>query len=282
MRKIFIDGGANIGQSISAFCNHFPNSEEFEIYSFEASQTTSILSPLREVAEGHRNKTKNIELFNKAVWTHDGHITFFDNIKGSESSSILYRSQFIDNSNVVENKIECIDLSNWIKNNFSKDDFIILKLDIEGAEYDIIKKLYDDNTLQYIDKFYCEIHGVKCGKGYEESLELIRMVKDGGVPFYDWTAESYGEEGDIPFTEEKLKGIFIAWYTQWAEDMPDDQFSPYFKQEVIHLLPNMVGVPGASAVIPLNNGHTCIVQLHNSGILFATEEHTETTTETRR
>ena len=276
MRKIFIDCGAHRGESIKAFCDNFANSEEYEIYSFEPGEHPIVLDSLRETVENYQNKVKNIELSSKAVWTHNGRIPFYENEKSSESSSLFYREQFVNNAHVIEKAVECIDLSSWIKNNFSKDDFIILKLDIEGGEYGVIKKLYDEDALQYIDIFYCEIHGIKCEKGYEDTLELVRMVEDRGVPFYNWAAESYGRKGASALTEEKLKAIFIRWYTQWVEQSDNNQFSPLFKKTVIDLLPQMVGVPGAAAIIPLNGGGKCVVQLHNNGVSYILEQNKET------
>ena len=58
MRKVFIDGGANVGQSIEAFCNHYPNAEEFEIHSFEASQSPNVLDPLNTIVGAFRDKVK--------------------------------------------------------------------------------------------------------------------------------------------------------------------------------------------------------------------------------
>ena len=42
-------------------------------------------------------------------------------------------------------KVESIDLSQWIINNFSKNDHIVLKMDIEGSEYEILKAFDLDN-----------------------------------------------------------------------------------------------------------------------------------------
>ena len=55
-------------------------------------------------------------------------------------------------------QVEAIDLSDFIKNNFSKEDFIILKLDIEGSEFDVLQKMITDETLEYIKKIYVEWH----------------------------------------------------------------------------------------------------------------------------
>jgi len=210
MRKVFIDGGANVGQSIIAFCNNFPDASEYEIICFEASHSPMVLNPLNDVMQQYQSKAKSIKLNNKALWIYDGVVSFYD--KGTESSSILHRAQFVNNPNVVKRNVECIDLSNWIKNTFTKDDYVVLKLDIEGGEYDIIKKMYDDKTIGCVDRFYCEIHGIKCKKNYKESLNLIKMVEESGTPFYTWTAESYAEQGDRRYTKDFLKYDFINFY----------------------------------------------------------------------
>ena len=230
MRKVFIDGGANTGQSIRDFYNNYPGAEEYEIHSFEAGQDPKILDPLMYTVEQHRDRVEGVEFYNKAMWTYDGTLTFFD--KGTESSSVLYRDQFINNPNVIPKEVECVDISKWIKENFTKDDFIALKLDIEGAEYDVIKKMYDDGAIEYIDKFYIEIHGIKCGKTYKESLDLIRMVEDCGVPIYSWTADSYAHYGDRPYTEELLKSNFAKWYVRFIDRLMAPDTTGHLPEEI--------------------------------------------------
>ena len=58
MRKIFIDGGANKGQSTKAFLNQWPNAEEFEIFMFEPNS-----SPPR--IQGRKTK-----LIREAIWIY--------------------------------------------------------------------------------------------------------------------------------------------------------------------------------------------------------------------
>ena len=46
-----------------------------------------------------------------------------------------------------------IDLSEWIKKHTTKDDYVILKLDVEGAEFGILDKMLEDGTFEWIDKY---------------------------------------------------------------------------------------------------------------------------------
>ena len=48
--------------------------------------------------------------------------------------------------------IPVIDLAQWIVDTFTKDDYIIFKLDVEGAEYEILRKMLDNGVFAYIDK----------------------------------------------------------------------------------------------------------------------------------
>ena len=64
-----------------------------------------------------------------------------------------------DNVN-LKNKVvvKTIDLSKWITDNFSKDDYIILKIDIEGSEYKVMKRLFETKSIEYVNEIYLELH----------------------------------------------------------------------------------------------------------------------------
>jgi FkbM family methyltransferase len=149
MRKILIDVGAHTGNNINKFLKSDYYSQDFEIFAFECN-------------EGLIKRFKTdcpVTLIEKAAWTYDGEIKFF--IGNPLSSSILIEKK---TGNLKEKNfkiVDCVDLSIWIKNNFSQDDFIILLMDVEGAEYDIIDKMELDGTLSYINDFYLEFHGDK-------------------------------------------------------------------------------------------------------------------------
>jgi len=220
MRKVFIDGGANVGQSIEAFCNHYPNAEEYEIHSFEASQDDmNILKPLNRVANEFRDRVKGIDVHNKAIWVHDGEVTFCDS--GNESSFVwpvdMSKSTIAGSNKYCEKgqknvNVECVDISNWIKSNFSKEDHIVLKLDIEGGEYDVIPKMLEAGALEYVDKLFCEIHGIKCHYTFDQSMSLINIANEATGGLYIWSAESYGKREEAKYDEEVLKREYKKWH----------------------------------------------------------------------
>ena len=63
--------------------------------------------------------------------------------------------------------MDAVDFSQWIINNFNKNDYIICKMNIEGAEYDILEKMIEDGSIQYVNKCYIAFHHKKV-KGISE------------------------------------------------------------------------------------------------------------------
>jgi FkbM family methyltransferase len=54
--------------------------------------------------------------------------------------------------------VDCIDLAAWIKSNLKKENYNVLKLDIESSEYELLPHLLQHNVDEYIDKWYVEFH----------------------------------------------------------------------------------------------------------------------------
>jgi FkbM family methyltransferase len=228
MRKIFIDGGAHRGESITAFCDYYSDSEEYEIFSFEPSQSQMVKSCIKESISQNIKRAKEITFFNKALWTKDCGKIFYDRAifdqSQSESSTLIPTMVTITDPETNETKIigapltvDCIDLGSWIKENFNKEDHIILKIDIEGAEYDILHKMATDGSIEYVNKLFCEIHGSKCGKTYYETLKLISVMWNKGHKIYQWAAtslEQYLEQsasGGGFYTDEIIKEEYKRW-----------------------------------------------------------------------
>lgn len=178
MRKVFIDGGANNGSSINLFREKLDPKGEFEIFSFE---------PNPKFAKNLSKKGVNFS--NKALWIYDGETNFF--IKG-DLGSTLFKDKTTGGKITKTLTVKCIDLSKFIQDNFTSDDYIILKLDVEGAEFDILDRLIEDKTINWIDELYGEFHGHKIGrydiKLHEEYREKIRSSC--GLEMVNWSAGS--------------------------------------------------------------------------------------------
>jgi len=201
MNKIFIDCGANRGQSIELFLKNWDDAADFNIYSFECSTSKKLQTAIQNVIKENISKCKSIEYINKAVWIKDEQRIFYD--EGNESSSLLIKKTRL---NPV--LVECIDLSQWIKKTFNPDDFIVLKMDIEGAEYEIFNKLMEDDTLSYINKLYGELHSRKCGKNIEDDIKLVTEIEKHGLKICFWDASNYVKINSNYYTRKSLEATY--------------------------------------------------------------------------
>ena len=82
--------------------------------------------------------------------------------------------------------VECIDFSKWIKDNFSKEDYIFVKMDIEGSEYKILPKMIEDGTMSYIDTLVIEWHDWIMPDFKSDTLQLQQQLQNLGVNVLPW------------------------------------------------------------------------------------------------
>jgi len=172
MRKILLDCGGNLGRAVRAFLRTYKDSAEYEIFSFEPQVR------LNKFYKGIL--TNRIHLINKVVWTHNGEIEFHytKNVKGST----IFLDYAIDEGIVKTTKVPCIDLSAWIMAKFDPDDYIILKMNIEGAEYPVLEKMANDGSLRHVNELYVSPHVQKVDSITRTRADKVaELVKKAGL-----------------------------------------------------------------------------------------------------
>jgi len=184
MRKIFLDCGSNRGQSIVGAKKQFGS--DIEIYSFEA------VSILYDKLIDKWSTDSKVHLYNNAVWDKEDIVKIYISTEWSDAST-LYLEKFDRKINQdLYNEVDSIDLSDFIKNNFTPEDYIILKLDIEGAEYDVLYHLAQTGVLSYINELWGEWHLDKFPRdyiinnlGYKQDL-IFEKLLELKLPFEEW------------------------------------------------------------------------------------------------
>ena len=102
-----------------------------------------------------------------------------EQIKDTEERNKLYKWH-------EDIEVESIDLSKWIIDNFKKDDFIVLKMDIEGAEYKIVPKMFEDGSVNYINYAFIEWHDWVMPEFKNSTGELVRRLQQANVQLGGW------------------------------------------------------------------------------------------------
>lgn len=176
MRKIFLDLGGHDGCSVRKFRNTVDTDGEYLIYSFEVD------SSFFKYFKNFKNHT----FINKAAWIKDGKEKFYKGRDMHRSGGTLFskkKSANIDLENPIT--VDTIDFSKWVLDNFSKDDYIILKMDIEGAEYKVIPKMMEDGSFDFIDKLWIEWHAPKIRLSMDKHEDLVSKIT---IPIKKWNA----------------------------------------------------------------------------------------------
>lgn len=167
MKKVFLDCGAWNGQSVKVFRQIYDPGTEYFIHSFEAHPVHLNSFPAFE-----RHK-----LHSKAVWVEDCVKDFYLDYSVKRAGSTLIETKTsgkLDKQRPLA--VECIDLDLWIKNNFDRNDYIILKLDIEGAEYFVLPHMISNGSIEYIDQLFIEWHWRKVGVFKSVHDNLIKQL----------------------------------------------------------------------------------------------------------
>ena len=179
MRKIFIDCGAHCGESILMAKQRF--GENIQVVSFEAMPYLA-----KQLIDIYKDD-ENVMVMNAAVWTDTNVMKFYVSCDITDGSSLLGGKINNLDENVYVN-VPCFDLSSWILSTFTEDDYIILKLDIEGAEYQVLNKMIDDGSIKLIRELWGEWHDDKIND--METLTLSKKVyaylKDNNIKFNTW------------------------------------------------------------------------------------------------
>lgn len=189
MKKYFINCGGHDGCSARWFRDVIDKKCEYYIYTFE---------PDPRFWRSYQDLEKHT-LYKKVVWIRDGKIKFYlsDTPLGNGSSVIKEkRTGNLDKDNPIT--LRCIDFSQWVKKHFTPEDYIFIKMDIEGAETEVLKKMMEDKTLSYIDKLSVSFHynkiGVMNAAKNKENIEFVKeLEKHLSCPVEKWMFGQYSK-----------------------------------------------------------------------------------------
>jgi FkbM family methyltransferase len=157
--SVIIDCGANIGLSVIYLKEKFPAAT---IIAFEPDDDNYSL--LMQNIESF--KLQNVDARKEAVWIRDEELSFSN--EGTMGSKI----ELSANS---AKKVKAIRLKNLLSQKIH-----FLKIDIEGAEYNVLKDIAD--SLKNVDNMFLEYHG-KFNQA-NELTEIFAMIQNAGFAYY--------------------------------------------------------------------------------------------------
>lgn len=194
-RYVYIDVGArSYGSSIGSwFKKQYPKqNKSFEVYAIEAD---------RAFHEEYRSK-KGVSLVPYAAWVRNE--TLFFEIsrepgkKVVENSRGMGRIQNVRSYGEEVDKIKGFDFADWFKRTVSESDFVVVKMNVEGAEFHLIPRLIQSGAICLVDEIFLECHynrwqrccpgqrSPKFKKTYGQCLDLFSKLREAGVLVHQW------------------------------------------------------------------------------------------------
>ena len=178
-----IDCGANIGLSVIFFKFLYPNSD---IIAFEPDENM-YQQCVNNIKTFNFN---NVKIFKEAVWTADTELEFVStkNLGGQIKFNIEIKGNILN--------VKAVRLLNKIDR---KIDF--LKIDIEGAETELIKDISE--KLYLVENIFIEYHSY--ANQVQDLSIILEILKNAGFKYY--IKEAYPNK-ILPFIEKNKKSTF--------------------------------------------------------------------------
>ena len=142
-KPVIIDCGSNIGVSVLFFKNLFPDAK---IIAFEANPYAFKMLDKNVNA----NNLKNVESHNIALYDKETELSFFIGDEGPLLGSVRE-----DRGGKIHLKIQAQKLSYYLDNLETVD---LIKMDVEGAEVNIINDLIETATINKAKEYIIEYH----------------------------------------------------------------------------------------------------------------------------
>lgn len=190
MKRILIDCGGNIGQSYDTLKNELDLNNFYKIFIFEPNiNCYNVL--LRKI------EASNVIIKNQAVYNKNDTIKFYiptnDTYSLGSTLNVDFHNSIYTDMYKDYIEVECIDLDEFIRQ-IESDTEIYLKLDIEGAEYEVLELLIKNKTINKIHKIYVEFHEKYVNEELSTKYNLlsrrdniINYIKSNNILFVEWT-----------------------------------------------------------------------------------------------
>jgi FkbM family methyltransferase len=186
-RNIFVDMGANDGSSVAYFLEtegvdmNVPWTQggakdgklkgrgatgTWDLYVVEANPyfTEKLMAQRSKfVADTKRIGSYNV-YGSTAITTENGPVTFKLDVhnkgNGNFGSTLMTDSRSVMGDKSKSVTVQGVDVADFLRDivKVTKEDYLILKIDIEGKEYDVLKRLITSHMMEFVDDLAVEYH----------------------------------------------------------------------------------------------------------------------------
>lgn len=171
--KIFIDLGAYIGDTVEIALEKNPEIERAHAFEPDHENYTEICAKFKA--------DPRVVAHNAAATAEAGKRRFYQGAEyGKLGGSLLESKSNVDTNSFTE--VQCIDFSEFLKNNTRSSDHVILKIDIEGGEYELLERLIETEAIYLVKELFVEWHWSSISYPEVKHNELVTRLRNLGFP----------------------------------------------------------------------------------------------------
>ena len=110
-------------------------------------------------------------------------------VEGAAGVSGIFRR---DRKVKSEQSVHAIDFGQWLLTHTRHEDFVLVKMDIEGAEFVVLPSLLASGAACLIDELYLECHtndnngDIAKGRSYADCIALLAAMRGVGTVSHLW------------------------------------------------------------------------------------------------
>ncbi|XP_024543086.1 uncharacterized protein LOC9636243 [Selaginella moellendorffii] len=187
-RHVYVDVGARTyGSSIGGwFKKAYPTyGRNFTVYAIEAD------------AAFHAGyaKRRDVTLLPYAAWTRNETLMF-----GTAGDDSMGRIQSASSSapRRTSTSVQGFDFAAWLADTVAPSDYVVMKMDVEGTEFELLPRLIESGAICLVDELFLECHynrwqkccpgerSAKYNRTYTQCLALFQSLRASGVLAHQW------------------------------------------------------------------------------------------------
>lgn len=182
--RIFIDLGCYDGDTIRQFYNWWPFSNIYKVYGFDPNPSPYIGKGWQDIKE----KFPDVKFVDKAAWTSYGYIPYRLDQSQNPWGSTAVGDKRLDGAKEIQ--VASVDFSDTLKRLqlLSQAGEVLIKMDIEGAEFEVLEKMIRDETIKLVSHLWVEWHDSKMTPEYTVRKEkIIDYLKRNKISWSEWS-----------------------------------------------------------------------------------------------
>ena len=122
------------------------------------------------------------QVFADAVWIRNGTATFLNPLMAEiTEDNPLPARQFRSSRKRKRFVARTMDIAEYLQRTLVRDDYVVCKMDIEGAERRVLQKLLATGAIHLIDEFFLECH-----YPWPACYDLFVLLRTSGVYSHEW------------------------------------------------------------------------------------------------